>query len=73
MAWKETDQQWGYAGLEFRDVMLLNFFKDSPVKHEWRLFLEQVRDKGKPTTEPQGFDVLRHNILAAELKELYTA
>jgi hypothetical protein len=30
------------AGLEFRDVLLFNFFSDSPAKNEWRVVLEQV-------------------------------
>jgi tetratricopeptide (TPR) repeat protein len=62
-----------FAGLEFRDVLLFNFFKDSPAKNEWRVVLEQVRKRGKPTTDYPQFDRVRMNILASELKELYTA
>jgi hypothetical protein len=32
----------GFSGLEFRDVLLFNFFSDSPAKNEWRVILEQV-------------------------------
>lgn len=54
-------------------MLLLNFFKDSPVQQEWRLFLHVVREKGKHTAAPPEFDPVRHNVLVSELKVLYTA
>ena len=32
------------SGLEFDDVLLFNFFKDSPTTAEWRLFLNYFHD-----------------------------
>ncbi|GAB1610784.1 hypothetical protein Ahia01_001364900 [Argonauta hians] len=51
-------------GLEFNDVLLYNFFKDSPVTNEWRVvssYLQELQDnhtKGQGSAE-LNFDILR--------------
>jgi tetratricopeptide (TPR) repeat protein len=58
-------------GMEFRDVVLYNIFADSPAQDQkWRIFLADVPDNEERYPE---FDHQKHNILATELKILYTA
>ncbi|KAJ3126030.1 hypothetical protein HK100_010485 [Physocladia obscura] len=58
-------------GMEFRDVVLYNLFTDSPgTSKQWRLFLGDVVTGAEKFPE---FDSSKHNILATELKILYTA
>ncbi|KAJ3410070.1 hypothetical protein HDV05_004115 [Chytridiales sp. JEL 0842] len=58
-------------GMEFRDVVLYNLFSDSPANSQkWRIFLANVPDNTEKYPE---FDTQKHNILATELKILYTA
>ena len=58
-------------GLEFNDVLLFNFFTDSPAEHSWRsvyqFLVEEV--KGVDASFPR----VCNRLLASELKHLYTA
>jgi len=57
-------------GLEFDDVILVNFFRDSTY-HDWQVMKSFVEeDKGEPRKRPQ-FDRYRHTLLCSELKHLY--
>ncbi|XP_059169711.1 TPR and ankyrin repeat-containing protein 1-like [Physella acuta] len=73
-------------GLEFDDVLLYNFFKDSAADSEWRavtkylntlcegegdLNLDLLKHANRP--HPLDFDPNQHKILSSELKQLYTA
>ncbi|CAG8553834.1 5171_t:CDS:10 [Ambispora gerdemannii] len=57
-------------GMEFNDVLLYNFFTDSPGCQKWRVILSEVKDQseGVPT-----FSHEKHYILSSELKHLYVA
>ncbi|KAI0809044.1 hypothetical protein BC629DRAFT_1437282 [Irpex lacteus] len=58
-------------GLEFNDVLLYNFFKDSPVDAtHWRVLLNALPEAGMKCPS---FDGNRHNGLCRELKFLYVA
>ncbi|KAL2487580.1 uncharacterized protein Fot_40872 [Forsythia ovata] len=64
-------------GLEFQDVLLFNFFGSSPLRGQWRVIYEFLKEKdlfdsGFPKSFPS-FSQLRHNILCSELKQLYVA
>ncbi|CAI9770919.1 unnamed protein product [Fraxinus pennsylvanica] len=64
-------------GLEFQDVLLFNFFGSSPLRSQWRVIYEFLKEKdlfdsGFPKSFPS-FSQLRHNILCSELKQLYVA
>ncbi|KAJ3207541.1 hypothetical protein HDU67_007420 [Dinochytrium kinnereticum] len=56
-------------GMEFDDVLLYSPFGGSPAGASWRVFLKEV--PGNKTPCPM-FSEERHNILATELKILYT-
>ncbi|XP_058076289.1 uncharacterized protein LOC131224868 [Magnolia sinica] len=63
-------------GLEFQDVLLYDFFGSSPLKAQWRVIYEFMKDKclldaATPTSFP--FDMANHSILCSELKQLYLA
>ncbi|CAB4422205.1 unnamed protein product [Rhizophagus irregularis] len=57
-------------GMEFNDVLLYNFFTDSPALRKWRVILSICKDnsEGVPTFSPE-----KHYILSSELKHLYVA
>ncbi|CAG8480420.1 12096_t:CDS:10 [Ambispora gerdemannii] len=57
-------------GMEFNDVLLYNFFTDSPGRRKWRVILTALENqsKGVPT-----FSHEKHYILSSELKHLYVA
>ncbi|KAG8924689.1 hypothetical protein FRC02_010261, partial [Tulasnella sp. 418] len=56
-------------GLEFNDVLLYDFFADSPASAtDWRVVLNHTKHRLMPA--PQ-FDALRHAIIQTELKFLY--
>ncbi|CAI2183598.1 14619_t:CDS:2, partial [Funneliformis geosporum] len=57
-------------GMEFNDVLLYNFFADSPALLKWRVILSDLEDysKGVRTFSPEN-----HYILSSELKHLYVA
>ncbi|KAG0608710.1 hypothetical protein M758_8G126400 [Ceratodon purpureus] len=59
-------------GLEFQDVLLYNFFTDSPLRNKWRVIYAFMAEQGSATnlTFPT-FDVKHHNLLCSELKQLY--
>ncbi|XP_031398493.1 uncharacterized protein LOC116209063 isoform X2 [Punica granatum] len=64
-------------GLEFQDVLLYNFFGSSPMKNQWRVIYEYMKEQNLlDNSFPRGFpnfDLAKHNILCSELKQLYVA
>ncbi|CAL8993557.1 unnamed protein product [Prunus brigantina] len=64
-------------GLEFQDVLLYNFFGSSPLKNQWRVIYDYMKELDLlDSTLPKGFpsfNEARHNILCSELKQLYVA
>ncbi|XP_071715755.1 uncharacterized protein [Rutidosis leptorrhynchoides] len=64
-------------GLEFQDVLLYNFFGTSPLKDQWRVIYEYMKerdwlDEKLPQSFPN-FSESRHSVLCSELKQLYVA
>ncbi|KAK8583040.1 hypothetical protein V6N13_069804 [Hibiscus sabdariffa] len=62
-------------GLEFQDVLLYNFFGSSPLKNQWRIVYEYMKEQGvldADVTFPS-FKQSKHNIMCSELKQLYVA
>ncbi|PIA50211.1 hypothetical protein AQUCO_01300743v1 [Aquilegia coerulea] len=64
-------------GLEFQDVMLYNFFGTSPLKNQWRVIYEYMKendmlDSSVPISFPN-FSKAKHSVLCSELKQLYVA
>ncbi|XXG72001.1 hypothetical protein AAC387_Pa07g1195 [Persea americana] len=64
-------------GLEFQDVLLYNFFGASPLKNQWRVIYEYMKEQSlldsfSPRAFPR-FDRFKHNALCSELKQLYVA
>ncbi|PPQ98969.1 hypothetical protein CVT24_003465 [Panaeolus cyanescens] len=56
-------------GLEFNDVVLLNFFEDSLLTlDQWRVVLNELTGVYAPK-----FDLLKHSAICLELKSLYVA
>jgi len=72
-------------GLEFDDVILFNFFTDSPADDEWRCisgYQQKYFPEENPTPEeqreirelrPLEFDPVKYMLLGEELKHLYVA
>ncbi|KAH7839999.1 hypothetical protein Vadar_011160 [Vaccinium darrowii] len=62
-------------GLEFQDVLLYNFFGSSPLKNQWRVIYEYMKEQDllDADTSFPSFNEARHNILCSELKQLYVA
>ncbi|XP_045797847.1 uncharacterized protein LOC123892041 [Trifolium pratense] len=64
-------------GLEFKDVLLYNFFASSPLKRRWGIIYEYMKEKDmlepKSHINCQGFVDSKHNVLCSELKQLYVA
>ncbi|XP_044475796.1 uncharacterized protein LOC123203505 isoform X2 [Mangifera indica] len=64
-------------GLEFKDVFLYNFFGSSNLKNQWRVIYEYMKEQNLlDSTSPRSFpsfNEAKHNILCAELKQLYVA
>ncbi|KAJ0078956.1 hypothetical protein Patl1_24392 [Pistacia atlantica] len=64
-------------GLEFQDVLLYNFFGSSHLKNQWRVIYEYMEEQNLlDSTLPRSFpsfNEAKHNILCAELKQLYVA
>ncbi|GAQ79821.1 tRNA-splicing endonuclease positive effector [Klebsormidium nitens] len=67
-------------GLEFQDVLVYNFFSDSPLGVKWRVvynYLNNVRPSSAHSEFPSPelacppFDPVRHHLLCSELKQLY--
>ncbi|XP_051116744.1 uncharacterized protein LOC127241644 [Andrographis paniculata] len=64
-------------GLEFQDVLLYNFFSSSPLRNQWKVVYEflkerELLDDDSPKSFPS-FSQSRHNLLCSELKQLYVA
>ncbi|KAH9698665.1 UvrD-like helicase ATP-binding domain-containing protein [Citrus sinensis] len=64
-------------GLEFQDVLLYDFFGSSPLKNQWRVVYEYMKeqalfDSTSPGSFPS-FNEAKHNVLCSELKQLYVA
>ncbi|CAI2170806.1 19767_t:CDS:2, partial [Funneliformis geosporum] len=57
-------------GMEFSDVLLYNFFTDSPARLKWRVIRSDLNDKSEGI---QTFSHEKHYILSSELKHLYVA
>ncbi|KAJ0095766.1 hypothetical protein Patl1_14988 [Pistacia atlantica] len=62
-------------GLEFQDVLLFNFFGSSHLKNQWRVIYEYMKEQNllDSTSPRSSFNEAKHNILCAELKQLYVA
>ncbi|OMO72637.1 hypothetical protein COLO4_27520 [Corchorus olitorius] len=62
-------------GLEFQDVLLYNFFGSSPLKSQWRVVYEYMKEQGllDASWSFPTFKQAKHNILCSELKQLYVA
>ncbi|XVF02939.1 hypothetical protein REPUB_Repub04eG0217800 [Reevesia pubescens] len=62
-------------GLEFQDVLLYNFFGSSPLKNQWRVVYEYMKEQGllDASWSFPSFKQSKHNILCSELKQLYVA
>ncbi|BFG15995.1 hypothetical protein CerSpe_022680 [Prunus speciosa] len=64
-------------GLEFQDVLLYNFFGSSPLKNQWRVIYDYMKERDLlDSTLPKcfpSFNESKHNILCSELKQLYVA
>ncbi|CAJ0924352.1 22586_t:CDS:10 [Entrophospora sp. SA101] len=57
-------------GMEFNDVLLYNFFTESPAQSKWRAIHSAFDDNSKGI---QPFSHEKHYILSSELKHLYVA
>ncbi|CAG8567860.1 13873_t:CDS:10 [Dentiscutata erythropus] len=57
-------------GMEFNDVLLYNFFTNSPAGHKWRLILSAIEGYSGGM---QTLSYEKHYILSSELKHLYVA
>ncbi|GMJ04502.1 hypothetical protein HRI_004119400 [Hibiscus trionum] len=62
-------------GLEFQDVLLYNFFGSSPLKNQWRVVYEYMKEQGlvDSTCRFPSFEHANHHIMCSELKQLYVA
>ncbi|XP_042503973.1 uncharacterized protein LOC122081069 isoform X2 [Macadamia integrifolia] len=64
-------------GLEFQDVLLYNFFGTSPLKNQWRVVYEFMKEQDMldafPPRSFPSFNMAKHNVLCSELKQLYVA
>ncbi|XP_057496549.1 uncharacterized protein LOC130781371 isoform X2 [Actinidia eriantha] len=63
-------------GLEFQDVLLYNFFGSSPLKTQWRVIYEFIKEQDLLDATIKSFpnfNEARHNVLCSELKQLYVA
>ncbi|KAI3817066.1 hypothetical protein L1987_10853 [Smallanthus sonchifolius] len=64
-------------GLEFQDVLLYNFFGTSPLKDQWRVIYEYMKERDwldeKLSQSFPNFCESRHSVLCSELKQLYVA
>ncbi|XP_059624937.1 uncharacterized protein LOC132268175 [Cornus florida] len=63
-------------GLEFQDVLLYNFFGSSPLKNQWRVIYEFMKEQDMldaTSSKNPKFSETKHSILCSELKQLYVA
>eukprot|EP00899_Mesostigma_viride_P002454 jgi/Mesvir1/12209/Mv00438-RA.1 len=63
-------------GLEFKDVLVLDFFHRSPLGAQWRVLYDYMKECGDLPMESgeiqaPRFDATRHAALCPELKKLY--
>ncbi|KAB1205202.1 TPR and ankyrin repeat-containing protein 1 [Morella rubra] len=59
-----------------QDVMLYNFFGSSPLKNQWRVIYEYMKEQDMLDSISPGstsFSDAKHNVLCSELKQLYVA
>ncbi|XP_062112272.1 uncharacterized protein LOC133823483 isoform X1 [Humulus lupulus] len=64
-------------GLEFQDVLLYNFLSSSPIKNQWRVIYEFMKENNiilheVPTSFPS-VNEAKHRLLCSEIKQLYVA
>ncbi|KAL4581720.1 hypothetical protein LXL04_006247 [Taraxacum kok-saghyz] len=59
-------------GLEFRDVLLYDFFTSSSFSNEWRIIYEYMEENDLVNLS-SCFDMEKHVVLCSELKQLYVA
>lgn len=58
--------------MEFSDVLLYDFFADSPASAaDWRVVLNMLDESLRPGIPPPRFDDVRHAAIQTELKFLY--
>ena len=63
--------------LTLQDVLLYNFFSSSPLRNQWRVIYDYMKEQDLlDSTLPKkfpSFNEAKHNILFSELKQLYVA
>ncbi|KAK4344087.1 hypothetical protein RND71_037181 [Anisodus tanguticus] len=55
------------------DVLLYNFFGSSPLRNQWRVVYEFMKEKDLVDISFPSFCEARHSLLCSELKQLYVA
>ncbi|CAM8959009.1 unnamed protein product [Rhodiola kirilowii] len=64
-------------GLEFQDVLLYNFFASSPLKNQWRVIYEYMKEQNLLDAASHvafpSFNEAKHSLMCSELKQLYVA
>ncbi|RHN66698.1 putative uvrD-like Helicase, ATP-binding domain, P-loop containing nucleoside triphosphate hydrolase [Medicago truncatula] len=63
-------------GLQFKDVLLYNFFASSPLERRWGIIYQYMKEKNlldPRSRNCQSFVDSKHNVLCSELKQLYVA
>uniref|UniRef100_A0A803NBG7 UvrD-like helicase ATP-binding domain-containing protein n=1 Tax=Chenopodium quinoa TaxID=63459 RepID=A0A803NBG7_CHEQI len=62
-------------GLEFKDVLLYNFFSSSPIREHWSVIYKYMQEKNLGSSFPHfpKFNHAKHSGLCHELKQLYVA
>eukprot|EP00899_Mesostigma_viride_P025252 jgi/Mesvir1/5911/Mv00680-RA.1 len=63
-------------GLEFKDVLVMDFFHQSPLGGQWRVIYDYMKECGEAldggdSVHAPKFDATRHAALCPELKKLY--
>ncbi|KAJ8527747.1 hypothetical protein K7X08_015198 [Anisodus acutangulus] len=56
-----------------QDVLLYNFFGSSPLRNQWRVVYEFMKEKNLVDISFPSFCEARHSLLCSELKQLYVA
>lgn len=54
-------------------MLLYNFFGSSPLRNQWRVVYEFMKEQGLLDLSFPSFCEARHNVLCSELKQLYVA
>ncbi|KAM6546617.1 hypothetical protein CsatB_027353 [Cannabis sativa] len=64
-------------GLEFQDVLLYNFLSSSPIKNQWRVIYEFMKEHNiishEVPTSLHSVNEAKHSLLCSELKQIYVA